>query len=298
MTTGAAVADIERLGICGAGIMGTGIALTAARAGLAVALYDSDPAAWERSRREQTRVVERWQARGMSAGDGAAVLARIRPAATLAEVVAGAPIVIEAIWENLAAKQELFAQLDAIAPPETILASNTSILPPTGIAGRTRHPERTIGTHFMNPPYAIPLVEVTPGWHTAPATVERSVRFLEQLERTPVVLKKEMAGGISSRLLIILRNEAAHIVAEGVASAEDVDAAMRLLGFPMGPLAMLDLVGIDLHVTNCETLNAELGTTRFQPNPLLRQMVRAGLLGRKAGRGFYDHRERLSRPPQ
>ncbi|MBI2322770.1 MAG: 3-hydroxyacyl-CoA dehydrogenase family protein [Chloroflexi bacterium] len=287
---------VEHLGVCGAGIMGTGIALTAARAGLTVALYDSDPAAWERSRREQTRVVERWQARGMAPEDGAAALGRIRPATSLEEAVAGAPIVVEAIRENLAAKQDLFAQLDGLASPETILASNTSSLAPTGLASRARHPERTIGTHFMNPPYAIPLVEVTPGWHTSPETVERTVAFLEQIERTPVVLKKEMAGGISSRLLISMRNEAAHIVAEGVASAEDVDAAMRQLGFPMGPLAMLDLVGIDLHVTNCEMLNAELGTTRFQPNPLLRQMVRAGLLGRKAGRGFYDHRERLSRP--
>lgn len=290
------MATVQRVAVCGAGIMGTGIALTAAKYGLRVALYDADAAALERSRREQERVVERWRARAMIAEDGAAVLGRIRAVDTLREVVAEAEVVVEAIWENLAAKRDLFAQLDGLAPQEAILATNTSILPPTGIAGTTRHPERAIGTHFMNPPYAIPLVEVTPGWHTAPETVERTMRFLTQLERKPVLLKKELAGGVGSRVLIAMRNEGAHLVAEGVASAEQVDEVMRLLGLPMGPLAMLDLVGIDLHVTNCETLNAELGTTRFQPNPLLRQMVRAGLLGRKAGRGFYDHRERLSRP--
>lgn len=280
--------DVQTVAVIGAGVMGTGIAQVFAQFGFAVAQADVTQALLDKSRRTMRANLEGLVAKGKLRTDEVdTILGRIRQTTIPKDAATGADFVVEAVVEDLETKRAVFAELDGVAPAATILATNTSILSPTEIAAATRRPERCIGMHFMNPAPVMKLVEVMPGMLTDAETVETTRAVAAAIGKTPVVAR-EAPGGIVSRIMIAMRNEAVDILAEGIATAEDIDTAMRLgAGFPMGPLALIDLVGVDLHVTNSETMVRETGDPKYRPHPLLKKMVRAKLLGRKSGRGFY-----------
>ena len=280
--------EVTRVAVIGAGLMGTGIAMVFAQHGIGVMQTDASEAALARSAERIVRDLESLVAKGkLGEAEARVVQARIHRTPALGEAVGEADFVVEAVIEDMATKKEVFAEIDRRCPAHAVLATNTSILSSTEIASATRRPERCIGMHFFNPAPVMKLVEVVPGLLTTPETVKRAKRVAARIGKTAVVAK-ESPGGIVSRIMIAMRNEAVDILAEGVASAEDIDTAMRLgAGFPIGPLALIDLVGVDLHVTNSESMLRETGNAKYRPHPLLRKMVRGGLLGRKSGRGFY-----------
>ncbi len=281
--------EISRIGVVGAGTMGAGIAQVCAQAGYAVVLQDVTLEALARGVARIRKNLDTQVSKGrMSAELAADVEPRIAQTTDLA-LMADCQFVIEAAFEDMAVKRQLFGQLGEIVERSAILATNTSILSPTEIGAAAPAPERTIGTHFFNPAQAMKLVEVTPGILTAPETVQIAVEFLRALGKTPVVAN-ESPGGIVSRILIAMRNEAVDLLAEGVASREDIDTAMKLgAGFPMGPFELIDLIGVDIHLINSESRMRETGNAKYRPHPMLRKMVRGGLLGRKSGRGFYSY---------
>jgi 3-hydroxybutyryl-CoA dehydrogenase len=253
--------------------MGQRIAGVLAAAGCDVLVYDADPAALDRAVRAL-------------AGDGL----RVGVAGSVPAVARDADLVIEAVVENLALKQELFAELDA-ANPTGVLATNTSVLPVTAIAARTTRPGRVVGTHWWNPPHLIPLVEVVRGEHTTGETMERTVGYLGYLGKTPVRVEKDVPGFVGNRLQHALWREAIALVAGGVCDAATVDLVVRnTIGLrlaQMGPIENADYVGLDLtlaiHETVLPSINRDPG-----PSPLLRDLVAAGQLGAKTGRGFLD----------
>ncbi|HBL50984.1 MAG TPA: 3-hydroxybutyryl-CoA dehydrogenase, partial [Firmicutes bacterium] len=206
-------------------------------------------------------------------------------------VDAAVDLVIEAITENAAVKKELFSELDKVLGPQAIFASNTSALSVTELARATSRPERFIGMHFFNPAPIMKLVEIIRGADTAEGTFEAVRVLAEQLGKTPVTVN-EAPGFVVNRLLVPMINEAVYALMEGVASAEDIDTAMKLgAGHPMGPLALADMIGLDVCLAIMEALDAEFGDPKYRPCPLLRKMVRAGRLGRKSGRGFFDYHQ-------
>ncbi len=284
------VTQTAKIAVLGAGIMGTGIAQVFAQFGFAVAQTDVEDAVLARSRANIRRALDRLVEQGkMTADEARAVQERIRQTTVLAEAAADAEFVVEAVVEDLEVKKTVFAELDQVAPAGAVLATNTSVLSPTEIASATRRPERCIGMHFMNPAPVMKLIEVVPGPLTSEDTLAATRMMAARIGKTPVVVR-ESPGGIVSRIMLAMRNEAVDILAEGVASAEDIDTAMRLgAGFPIGPLALIDLVGADVHVTNSDIMVRETGNPKYRPHPLLRKMVRARLLGRKSGRGFYPY---------
>jgi 3-hydroxybutyryl-CoA dehydrogenase len=281
---------IEKVAVIGAGVMGTGIAQVFTQFGFAVRQADVSEAILTRSRDRIRGSLDGLVLKGKLAREAAdAALARLLQTTVAEEAGKDADFVVEAAVENMETKKKVFALWDRICPPHTILATNTSILSPTEIASVTGRPERCIGMHFMNPAPIMKLVEVVPGLLTAPQTLETTTALARRIGKTPVVAR-EAPGGIVSRIMVAMRNEAVDILAEGVATAEDIDTAMKLgAGFPMGPLELIDLVGVDLHVTNSETMVRETGNPKYRPHPMLRKMVRAGLFGRKSGRGFYSY---------
>jgi 3-hydroxybutyryl-CoA dehydrogenase len=281
--------EIRRVSVVGAGTMGVGIAQVCAQFGYPVVLQDLTEDVIAKGLSRARKNLEGQVAKGrMTADEVEGVFSRIRTTTDL-EDLAPADIVVEAVFEDMATKKGLFTRLEELVSPETILATNTSILSPTEIGSATRSPGRTIGAHFFNPAQVMKLVEVTPGLLTAQETVTTTVEFLRAIGKTPVVAN-ESPGGIVSRILIAMRNEAVDLLAEGVATKEDIDTAMKLgAGFPMGPFELIDLIGVDIHVINSESMMRETGNPKYRPHPLLRKMVRAGLLGRKTGRGFYEY---------
>jgi len=193
------------------------------------------------------------------------------------------------VVENMELKKQVFTELDELCPTGTILAPNTSSLSPTEIGSATKRPDKTIGMHWFNPAPVMRLIEVTAGLGTSEETIEAVMEFSRKAGKTPVRVN-EAPGGIVSRILSAMRNAAVDILAEGVASAEDIDTAMKLgANLPIGPLELIDLVGVDIHIINSDNLCRELGDLKYRPHALLRKMVRAGYLGRKSGRGFYDY---------
>ncbi|MBX6350755.1 MAG: 3-hydroxybutyryl-CoA dehydrogenase [Clostridia bacterium] len=286
---------IETIFVAGAGQMGSGIAQVAAAAGYQVLLHDVSrelvERGLERIRRQLGRDVERGR---RTAEDRDAVLARIRPAEGTAQA-ASAELVIEAIVEDAVAKKALFRELDAVVGPDAILASNTSSIPITELASVTSRPDRFIGMHFMNPVPVMQLVEVVRGLATSDATHEAVLAVGRRMGKTCVTVR-DFPGFVSNRLLMPMINEAVQALMEGVASAEDIDAVMRLgMNHPMGPLALADFIGLDTCLAIMEVLYEGFGDPKYRPSPLLRQMVRAGRLGRKTGQGFYRYDEGAGR---
>lgn len=278
-----------RLAVIGAGIMGRGIAYAAAVAGFATTVQDVAPAALQRARRAIGEILAQGAELGkLDAEERDAALARIAYVEDLAAAVQDADLVIEAAPERMAIKLELFAAFDRLAPPDAILATNTSSLSVTEMAAATNRAGRCIGLHFFNPVPKMKLLEIVRGLETDPATVATAVATARRLNKEPVVIR-ESPGFITSRMNALIGNEAFALLAEGVASAADIDKAMKLgLNHPMGPFELVDLVGLDTRLNILEYLYRTLGE-KYRPHPLLVQYVRAGRLGRKAGRGVYEY---------
>ena len=273
--------------VVGAGTMGAGIAEVFARVpGFEVTLADTTLELAERGLARIRAGLDRQVAKErLTAGEAAEILDRLTTA-TPADL-GDRDLVVEAIYENLAAKKALFAQLDAITGPGALLASNTSSLSITELANGLTRP--LIGMHFFNPAPVMQLVEIVPGAATPLELVERVRELAGRLGKTPVVAN-EAPGFIVNRILVPMIGEAVEVLADGTASAADIDTAMRLgANHPMGPLALADLIGLDVVLAIAEFLQAETGDPRFRPHPLLRKYVRAGWLGRKTGRGFHSY---------
>lgn len=215
-------------------------------------------------------------------------LARIQGSTDLG-IIADADFVIEAATENMEAKKALFKELDGIVRPEVILASNTSSLSITEIASATSRPDKVVGMHFFNPVPVMKLVEVIPGYDTSEETIEATKKLAEELQKTPVTVQ-ESPGFVVNRMLVPMINEGIAILSEGSATVEDIDTAMKLgANHPMGPLALADLIGLDIILAIMDVLHEEFGDVKYRANPLLRKMVRAGKLGQKTGEGFYKY---------
>jgi 3-hydroxybutyryl-CoA dehydrogenase len=283
------VEAISRIGVVGAGQMGSGIAQVAAAAGLDVVLLDAERTAAEKGRAGIEAQLIRLQEKGkLTAAEREAIIRRVAIATDLADFRA-VDFAIEAASENAALKGRIFADLDRSCAPGVILASNTSSISITSLGAHTRRPERVIGMHFMNPVPVMKLVELIRGLATSAETYETTRALAERLGKSTVV-SRDAPGFIVNRVLAPLINEAVFALNEGLASAEDIDRAVHLgLNHPMGPLALADLIGLDTTLAILEVLHRDLGDPKYRPCPLLRQYVAAGWLGRKSGRGFFQY---------
>jgi 3-hydroxybutyryl-CoA dehydrogenase len=282
--------NIQRITVIGAGTMGHGIAAQAARCGFTVVLNDVTPERIEAGLAGVRHVYGQGLAKGKLTEEQVATAEKaLRGEADVERAVAEADLVIEAIPEDLALKRQLFARLDAATSGHTLLASNTSSLSITEIAAATKHPDRVVGLHFFNPVAVMQLLEIVRGESTSEHTLAAAQHLAERLEKTAIVVS-DSPGFATSRLGIALGNEAARMLEEGVASAADIDRAMTL-GYrhPIGPLALGDLVGLDVRLAITEHLYREIGTDTFRPPRILKRLVRAGKLGRKTGEGFYKY---------
>jgi 3-hydroxybutyryl-CoA dehydrogenase len=282
---------MKKIVVIGAGTMGNGIAHTAAASGFDVTLIDVAEAFLERGMATISSNLQRGVDKGkMTADEKQQVLGRIRATSDV-NAAADADIVIEAIIENLAAKTELFAKLDAITGDDCILASNTSSISITKIAAATKRPEKVIGMHFMNPVPVMTLVEVIRGIATSDETYARVAELSKQMGKTAIEVN-DYPGFISNRVLMPMINEAIFALFEGVATAESIDGVMKLgMNHPMGPLTLADFIGLDVCLAILRVLEEGFGDPKYRPCPLLVKMVDAGWLGRKSGRGFYDYRK-------
>jgi 3-hydroxybutyryl-CoA dehydrogenase len=280
---------IREVAVIGAGTMGNGIAQTFASNGVNVRLIDVAPAALDKGMAAIRGSLERFVKKAaLSQADAEAALARVRPSGRI-EDAATAELVVEAIVEKVEVKSKVFATLDAACPQATILATNTSSISITAIAAATKRPDRVIGMHFMNPVPLMKLVEVIRGQETSDATTSSIVSCAQALGKTPVEAQ-DYPGFVSNRVLMPMINEAAYCLMEGVSSREGIDTVMKLgMNHPMGPLALADLIGLDVCLDILEVLHSGLGDPKYRACPLLKRMVAAGRLGKKSGKGFYDY---------
>ncbi len=287
------VDDIKTIGVVGAGTMGSGIAQVAAAAGFRVILRDISDAALDRGFKIIERSLGKLSKKGKLTEEGAKeILGRITKTLELKDM-AGADLVIEAAFEKMDVKKELFGELDKVCRSDVVLASNTSSLSITEIAAATSRPDKVVGMHFFNPVPVLPLVEIVQGLTTSDEAVELAYQLALKLGKSPIKTK-DQPGFIVNRILVPYINEAAFAYMEGVGTAEEIDQAMKWgANMPIGPLALLDLVGIDVALDVLEVLYREFGDPKFRPAPILRQMVRAGYLGRKTGKGFFDYTEKV-----
>jgi len=276
--------------VVGAGTMGSGIAQVFAASGRTVLLSDADDAGLTRGLGAIEKSLERLVKKGALAADAKrSTLDRIRPGAPSAGALAECAVAVEAVPEQIELKRSVFRDLDAKLPPDAILATNTSSISITELAAATRRAPRVIGMHFMNPVPLMALVEIVRGLETSEATVRETAELSTALGKTPVVVA-DMPGFVSNRILMPMINEAATTLMEGVATREAIDTVMKLgMNHPMGPLALGDLIGIDVCLDIMEVLHRGFADSKYRPCPLLRQMVAAGRLGRKTGRGFYEY---------
>jgi 3-hydroxybutyryl-CoA dehydrogenase len=279
---------VSRVTVIGAGAMGHGIAQVAAAAGYDTRLTDALPEALAPARARIARNLEGAITRGKLTADAAqAALARLAMPERLEDAVAGADLVVEAIVEDLPAKQHLFRRLDALVPPHAVLATNTSALPVARLAAATANPGRVLGMHFFNPVHIMKLVEIVVHEGTDRDVAARAEGVARRMGKEPIMVR-DTPGFASSRLGVVLGLEAMRMVEQNVASPEDIDKAMELgYGHPMGPLKVSDLVGLDVRLAIAEHLHRELGAAHFAPPAILRDKVRAGELGKKSGKGFY-----------
>ncbi|GAB5534635.1 MAG: 3-hydroxyacyl-CoA dehydrogenase NAD-binding domain-containing protein [Rubricoccaceae bacterium] len=276
--------------VIGAGTMGNGIAHVFAQSGHPVTLVDLDQDRLELATQTiQTNLRRQLDKERITEDEMRATMQRITRETDLARGVAEADLVVEAATENAELKAQIFGQMDDHAPEACILASNTSSISITQIAGATQRPDQVIGMHFFNPVPVMKLVEVVRGLATSDATYETVRQLAEDLGKTPVEVN-DAAGFVSNRVLMPMINEAIFCVHEGVATPEAVDTVMKLgMAHPMGPLVLADFIGLDVCLSIMEVLHRELGEDKYRPCPLLRKMVAAGHLGRKSGQGFYDY---------
>jgi 3-hydroxybutyryl-CoA dehydrogenase len=280
--------EITNIGIIGAGVMGTGIAQACAVTGYQVVLQDIDQAALSAARTTIDGNLDKLIAKEVLPGrEKQTVTSRIDYTTDLTDACNPADLIIEAIFEDLALKHALFREIETLAGRDAVLASNTSALPITEIARAVEKSEQVIGLHFMNPVSTMQGVEIIRGQRTSDHTLETAVTFIENLGKTPIYAV-DNAGFIVSRLVNVLMNEAVKMVQEGN-RPEDVDNAMKLCaGHPMGPCQLVDLIGAEIVMHGMETMARDLGN-QYRPHPLLKKQVSAGLLGQKAGKGFYDY---------
>ena len=286
--------EVKTIAVLGAGLMGHGIAQVAAQFGkYGVYLRDVEQRFLENGMNMIRSSLQRFLSKGqITEMEFNEILARIHPTTDLKEAVSRADLVIEAVPENVELKKAVFREVDTLAPPHTIIASNTSSISITELASATNRPEKVCGMHFFNPPQLMKLVEVVRGAKTSDETVQTVLEVAHRMQKETVLVKKDCPGFIVNRILIPALNEAVALYWEGVADRDDIDRAVRLgLNWPMGPLMLLDYIGADTTLAIAEVLQRELNQ-KFQPHPGLKLMVRANLLGRKTGRGFYDWTQR------
>jgi 3-hydroxybutyryl-CoA dehydrogenase len=283
------VAEVRTIAVCGAGIMGRGIAHAAALGGYRTILQDIAPASLEKAQKEIRLNLDKAVELGkVSVADADAACKRIEFVASVGDAAREAELVIEAVPEELKLKIEIFAELDKVARPDTILASNTSSLSITEIASVTRRAAKCVGMHFFNPVHKMKLLEIVRALETDESTIKAAVEVGRCMKKETVVIR-ESPGFITSRINAMIGNEAFYMLQEGIASAEDIDKALKLgLNHPMGPFELVDLVGLDTRLHILEYLHQALGE-KYRPCPLLTQYVKAGRLGRKTGRGVYEY---------
>ena len=283
---------IETVGVIGAGVMGVGVAQTLAQAGYSVVLVDAVPGALEHARQKIGQGVRFYHLLrrdlALKPLDPETAVARITFTTDLVPL-RESDFVIENVTEKWAVKQPIYAKMDQICPPHCLFAANTSAIPITQIAGATQRPSQVIGLHFMNPVPLKDTIEVIRGYHTSDETLQTALQLLASLGKTGIVVK-DSPGFVSNRVLMLTVNEAIFLVHEGVAEAEAVDQIFKeCFGHKMGPLETADLIGLDTILLSLEVLYEQLNDPKFRPCPLLRQLVHAGLYGRKSGHGFYTY---------
>jgi 3-hydroxybutyryl-CoA dehydrogenase len=280
----------KKLAVIGAGLMGSGIAQVSAQAGYEVVLRDLTDEALTRGKDGIRASFDRFVAKGrLAAADAGAALDRITTTTDL-DAVADADIVVEAVFEKIEIKQDIFRALDAIAKDGAVLASNTSAIPITKIAAVTGRPESVVGTHFFSPVPMMGLCELVRGYKTSDETLAAARAYAEEIGKTCIVVNRDVAGFVTTRLISALVVEAVKLYESGVASAEDIDTACKLgFGHAMGPLATTDLTGVDILLHATGNIYTESQDEKFAPPELMRRMVDAGDIGRKSGQGFYPY---------
>ena len=283
--------DVRIIGVCGAGTMGAGIAQQAAASGYQVRVFDVDDTAWKRGLGIITKGLDRTLAKEkITQADKDAVLGRLSYS-TDASSLADADYLIEAVFEDIQVKRDLFSKLEAVCRPDVVFATNTSSISITEIAATSLRSDRVVGMHFFNPVPVMKLVEIIPALQTDPAVTALATEMATRLGKTSVACK-DTPGFVVNRILIPMMIDAARVFESGVASAEGIDTAMKLgANMPMGPLELMDFVGVDIayHIGN--VLYDYTREQRFSPPTIMRKMVKAGHLGRKSGKGFYDYGE-------
>jgi 3-hydroxybutyryl-CoA dehydrogenase len=282
--------DVKRPFVVGAGIMGTGIGQLCAQKGYKVTVVDISDEIIGKAREKVTRGLQRRVEKGKISQEEMDTILTLIDWQKDLDLAQGSDFIVEAISENLELKKEVFRKLDSLCSPETIMATNTTALSVSEVASVTGRPDKVIGMHFFNPAVIMKLVEIIRGEKTSNETVEAARTFAEKLGKVPVITFKEAPAGIVSRVLAGLLNEAAIVYADGIASAEDIDEAMKLgAGLPMGPLALIDMIGLDVHLSKMETLYSKLKDERYRPPAVIKKMVAEGKLGKKSGEGFYKY---------